>query len=596
MTHADANAAPRNTDPNRVEPLKIALDRRAEETPDKLAFVYLGDPKGPITCTYAELRQRARAIAALMLQNGQPGDRVLLLYPPGMDFMYGFLGCALMGAVAVPAPPLNTLKPARSLARLRTIVESSRPRFVLTTAEVLAAIRPAVAEDEAFSQMVCIGTDDVPPVADDVVLPPPPGLDDICLIQYTSGSTADPKGASLTHRNVVHNVAYLDQDWQHDEHSVSVNWLPAFHDLGLLYGILAPVIGGFLSVQMSPIHVIQRPQVWLQAMSDYKGTHSGGPNFIYELAARKLTDAEVGKLDLSNWRMALTAAEPVRAETMQRFIQRFAPAGFRPSTFSPGYGLSECTCKVAAVLWSREARILHVDEAKLEQHKVAVVPEAGTPDGRIGRATVGCGIPGFGMNIVIVDPETRTPRQADGVGEIWVSGPSVAVSYYGNEGATADRLQAKLAAIPGGSSMAGSGGTTLETPHLRTGDLGFLYDGEVFVTGRLKDMIIVRGANYYPQDLEYTAQDACPLIRPGCVASFAYDEGGEERVGLVAEVPAYSDEIIATIRNAISEVHGLRVHRVELVMQGTIPKTTSGKIQRQACKRGMLTGTLDLVT
>ncbi len=582
-----------SADPNRVEPLKIALDRRAAETPDKLAFVYLGDPKGPITCTYGELRQRARAIAALMLQNGKPGDRVLLLYPPGMDFMYGFLGCALMGAVAVPAPPLNTLKPARSLARLRTIVDNSRPRFVLTTAEILAAIKPAVAEDEAFSQMVCIGTDDVPPVGDDVELPPPPELDDICLIQYTSGSTADPKGATLTHRNVVHNVAYLDQDWQHDPQSVSVNWLPAFHDLGLLYGILAPVIGGFLSVQMSPIQVIQRPQVWLQAMSDYKATHSGGPNFIYELAARKLTDAEIAKLDLSNWRMGLTAAEPVRAETMKRFNARFASTGFRSRTFSPGYGLSECTCKVAAIHWSREPRILTVDEAKLEQHVVSVVPDG------LGRQTVGCGIPGFGMNVVIVDPETRIPRQTTGVGEIWVSGPSVAVSYYGNDQATEDKLRAKLAAIPAGSSMAGSGGTTLETPHLRTGDLGFLYDGEVFVTGRLKDMIIIRGANYYPQDLEYTAQDACTLIRPGCVAAFAFEEGGEERVGLVAEVPQMTveaaDDVIGSIRNAISEVHGLRVHRVELVKQGTIPKTTSGKIQRSASKNGMLTGTLELI-
>ena len=578
--------SPTGADPHRIDPLKVALDRRAAETPDKLAFVYLGDPKGPLTCTYAELRQRARAIAALMLKNGQPGDRVLLLYPPGMDFMYGFLGCALMGAVAVPAPPLNTLKPGRSLARLRTIVESARPRFVLTTAEVLAAIRPAVAEDEAFSEMICIGTDDVPPVGEDVELPPPPGLDDICLIQYTSGSTADPKGASLTHRNVVHNVAYLDEDWRHDENSVSVNWLPAFHDLGLLYGILAPVIGGFLSVQMSPIHVIQRPQVWLQAMSDYKATHSGGPNFIYELAARKLNDAEVAKLDLSHWRMGLTAAEPVRAETMKRFSDRFAAAGFRSSTFSPGYGLSECTCKVAAVHWSREPRILSVDEARLEHHEVVVVPD-GT-----GRSTVGCGIPGFGMNVVIVDPETRIPRPANGVGEIWVSGPSVAVSYYGNEAATQDRLQARLAALPYG----GNGETTLETPHLRTGDLGFLYEGEVFVTGRLKDMIILRGANYYPQDLEYTAQDATPLIRPGCVAAFAYEEGGEERVGLVAEVPAYNEEVIATIRNAISEIHGLRVHRVELVKQGTIPKTTSGKIQRQATKRAMLNGTLDLLT
>jgi len=565
-------------EPNNVELLTNVLNRRASENPDQTAFVYLGDPKGPIRCTYAELRQRALEIAALMLRDGKPGDRVLLLYPPGMDFLYGFLGCALMGAVAVPAPPLNTLKPARSLARLRTIVENARPRFVLTTAEVLAAIRPAVAEDEAFSQMICIGTDNVPSVEAGFQLPPAPSADDICLLQYTSGSTADPKGVSLTHRNVAHNVAYFDQDWEHDASSVSVNWLPAFHDLGLLYGVLAPIFGGFLSVQMSPIQVIQRPQLWLQAMSEYRGTHSSGPNFIYDLAVRKVTDAEIGKLDLSAWRMALTAAEPVRAETIQRFAERFATAGFRATTFSPGYGLSECTCKVAAVHTKRAPQILFLDETRLEQHEVLQVPG--------GRATVGCGIPGFGMKVLIVNPETRLPTK--GVGEIWISGPSVAVGYYNNPAATEAHLRAKLAALP-----ENPGETTLETPHLRTGDLGFLHEGEVFVTGRIKDMIVLRGANYYPQDLEYVAQDACPQIRPGCVAAFAFEEGGEERLGLIAEVASYSEEVIATIRRSISDMHGLRVHRVELVRQGTIPKTTSGKIQRQASKNGMLAGTLD---
>ena len=566
---------------HRLELLREVLERRAAETPDKLAFVYREDPRPLVQCTYRELWQRARAIAALMLQQGQPGDRVLLIYPPGMDFLYGFLGCAMMGAVAVPAPPLNTLKPARSLARLRTIVDNARPRFVLTTAEVLAAIRPAVAEDQAFSQMICIGTDDIPPVADTVELASAPALDDICLLQYTSGSTADPKGVALTHRNVAHNMAYFDVDWHHDADSVAVSWLPAFHDMGLLYGILTPIFGGFLSVQMSPIQVIQRPQVWFQALSDHRATHGSGPNFIYDLAARKISDAEIAKWDLSSWRMALTAAEPVRAETMTRFAAKFAPAGFQYNAFSPGYGLSECTCKVAAVSWAEAPRVVHVDEAQLEQHRV--VPAAG------GRATVGCGIPSFGMKVVIVDPETRIPTK--GVGEIWVSGPSVAVGYYGNPTASAAQLQAKLAALP-----ENPGDTTLETPHLRTGDLGFLENGEVFVTGRIKDMIILRGANYYPQDLEYTAQDACSQIRPGGVAAFAYEEGGEERVGLVAEVPAHSEEVIATIRNAISEVHGLRVHRVELVRPGTIPKTTSGKIQRQASKRGMLAGALDRAT
>lgn len=572
----------RLTNPLGMDLLKDVVERRAIETPDRTAFVYLGEPSGPITCTDAELRERSLAIAAKMLEYGRPGDRVLLLFPPGMDFVYGFLACAMMGAIAVPAPPLNTLKPARSLMRLRTIIDNARPRFVLTTAEVLSAIRPAVAEDEAFSQMICIATDDVPLVEGDLVLPPAPSLDDVCMIQYTSGSTAQPKGVSLTHRNISHNVAYFDQDWHHDAQSVSVNWLPAFHDLGLLYGILAPIFGGFLSVQMSPIQVIQQPQRWLQAISTYKATHSAGPNFIYELAARKVSDADIAKLNLSSWRMALTAAEPVRAETMLRFSQRFAPAGFRSTTFSPGYGLSECTCKVAAVAWSKEARILHLDPASMEKHTVVTVPEGQ------GRAVVGCGIPGLEMRVVIVDPATRLPT--DGIGEIWISGPSVAVSYYGNPQATQAQLRETLAGLP-----KDPGGTTLQTPHLRTGDLGFLHEGELFVTGRIKDMIIIRGANFYPQDLEYAAQYACPQIRPGCVAAFAFEEGDEEKIGMVAEVSAFHEDIIPTIRNTISDTFGVRVHRIELVHPGTIPKTTSGKIQRRATLQSMLSNTLELV-
>lgn len=544
--------------------------------PDKDAYVYLDQRTGPARCTYAELRQRAHAVGARLRETGQKGERVLLLYPPGLDFIDGLLGCLSAGVTAVPAPPPNPLKPERSLARLQSIVKSAQPTFALTTSAVLQAIRPAVADDPAFAGLTWLATDEIPAGAAELDLHDTGG---VALIQYTSGSTSEPKGATLTHENLLHNVGYFDDGWDHSPESVCVNWLPAFHDLGLVYGILTPLWGGFLGVQLSPIDVIQRPLCWLQAITSFRATHSTGPNFIYELCARKVRDDDIPGLDLTSWRTALTAAEPVRAETMARFAARFARAGFRASAFSPGFGLSEGTCKVTAVPSNEAPSVLHLRDAALEQNLVELAPPGpGT------RAVVGCGRPGRGVGVVIVDPETLTPCEAGQVGEIWVSGPSVAHSYWGRPEATEAELRARLA---------GDG----DTAYLRTGDLGFLHDGQLFITGRIKDLIIIRGANHYPQDLEYTAQDACPNIRPGCVAVCSYEDEGE-RVAVVAEVEAgrgrtlSAEETIASIRGAISEAHGLSVARVELIRAGTLPKTTSGKIQRLACKRALLAGEL----
>jgi acyl-CoA synthetase (AMP-forming)/AMP-acid ligase II len=585
--------------------LPAILERRAAETPDKLAYIYLGEPTGALECTYADLRERAHAVAQAIRDSAGPGERVLLLYPPGLDFIYGFLGSVCAGTIAVPAPPPNRFKPERSLARLRSIVESARPTVALTTEQMLAAIRPAVSESETFSRPQWVATDRIRGQAIGGAAFSPAETHPIAMIQYTSGSTSDPKGAALSQENILHNVAYFDHGWEHTPDSILVNWLPAFHDLGLFYGILCPLWGGFLGVQMSPIDVIQRPFAWLKAISDNRATHSVGPNFIYDLCCRKVNDAEIASLDLRAWKMALTAAEPIRAETMLRFAARFADAGFRYRTFSPGYGMSECTCKVVAVPCSEEPTTLSVRDDRLERNRVEPCPP-----GPASRTVVACGRPGMGTGIAIVDPETCAPRGPGEVGEIWISGRSVAHSYWEQPEATEASLRARL--------TGGNGDR-----YLRSGDLGFLHEGQLYVTGRLKDMIIVRGANHYPQDIEYTAQDACPNIRPGCCAAFSYEENGEERVALVAEVerrraettgrkperrvkdpvpslpPASVDfdgkEAIAAIRTAIAEVHGLRIHRIELIRAGTIAKTTSGKIQRQACKKAMLAGRLERI-
>ena len=581
------------------------LDRRADENPNRIAYRFLGETSGPRELTYEALRRAAYAYAARLKESGHRGERVLLLYPPGLEFIQAFYGCMVAGAIAVPAPPPNPLKPKRSLDRLVSIVQSAWPSWALTTSPVLASIRPALAESPSFDGIRWLATDTVPPLAGDLPAADPVAPDAIALIQYTSGSTSDPKGAALSHRNVLHNVAYFDDGWDHTPDSVVVNWLPAFHDLGLLYGIITPMWGGFLAVQMSPIDVIQRPYSWLQAISNYRATHSGGPNFIYELCARKVTEAERVSLDLSSWKMALTAAEPVRAETMERFMHRFASVGFSSRTFCPGYGLSEGTCKVAALSCDEEATVLSLRSDRLEHDFVEIVPEGlGT------RAVVGCGRPGQGVGVRIVDPDTRTPRGPGEVGEIWVSGPSVADSYWNQPTESEEQLRARI--------VHGDG-----TPFLRTGDLGFMHQGQLFITGRIKDLIIVRGNNHYPQDLEYTVQDAHSSIRAGCVAAFAFEEEGEERLAVVAEVerrflegwspspdrrvspptpglpiaphPFSPEEVVASITRAISEAHGLKVHRVELIQAGSIPKTTSGKIQRRAAKRLMLSGRLDRV-
>ena len=562
--------------------LGTLLSARADATPDRVAYRFLGDTAGPTACTYAELARAVVTIAAAIRAGRSRGERVLLLYPPGLEFIEAFLACVGAGAIAVPAPPPNPIKPKQSLQRLVCIVESARPTFALTLSSVLAAVGPVVGDLPAFAGIRWIATDELLRTSTERAPLEASPSDAIALIQYTSGSTSDPKGAALSHRNVLENVDCFDVGWTHDPDSLIVNWLPAFHDLGLVYGILAPLRYGVTGVQMSPLDVIQRPASWLRAISAHRATHSCGPNFIYDLCTKKISDAECAGIDLASWRVALTAAEPVHAETLTRFSARFAQYGFRSRTFCPGYGLSEATCKVVATRAEDDPVVLTVRADMLERHLVERAPP-----GAGARAVVACGRPDAGVSVRIVDPETRTPVAPNAVGEVWVAGHGVAQSYWENPSATADSLRAKL----NGDDP---------QPYLRTGDLGFVHDGQLFVTGRLKDTIIVRGANHYPQDIEYTAQEAHAAVRAGCCAAFSYEEGGEERLAVVLEVDTRSanfdaDQVIAAVTKAIAEGHGLRAHRVAVIRAGTIPKTTSGKIQRRACRRALFDGALDII-
>jgi acyl-CoA synthetase (AMP-forming)/AMP-acid ligase II/aryl carrier-like protein len=553
---------------------------RASSHPDRTAFSYLRDGVADrIDLTFAGLDARARAVAAELQGLGAAGERALLFFPQGLDFVEAFFGCLYAGAVAVPAyPPRSN----RSLARLAAIAADSGARFALTTESVLERSLRAGRGLEGFRRLRWIAADRVAGGAGAAWRPPEAGPGSPAFLQYTSGSTGTPRGVAVTHGNLLHNEAALFDRFGHGEETRIVSWLPLFHDMGLIVNVLQAVYAGVPCVLMAPAHFVQSPALWLRAISTHRATTSGGPDFAYRLCADRVTDEQARGLDLSCWRLAFNGAEPVRAETLERFAARFGPYGFRREAFYPAYGLAEGTVFVAGGRAGAPPEVAPFDAAALEAG-LAVPPR----EGRAARRLVACGWSLDDQEIVIADPDTGGPAAAGAVGEIWISGPSVASGYWGRPEETDRTFRARLAG-------AGPGART----YLRTGDLGCLRDGRLFVTGRLKDLIIVRGRNLHPHDLEDAAGRSLPAVRAGASAAFAVDDGGEERIVLVAEVGpgarrASGGEIAAAVRRAVAEEHEVSVHEVVLVRRGTIPRTTSGKIQRGACRAAYLEGRLD---
>ena len=573
------------------------LVERAEAQPDQRAYTYLVDGiTESDTLTYRQLDRRSREIAVMLQSVLDQGDRALLMYSPGLDFVSAFFGCLCAGVIAVPVYPPQPSRPERSLPRLRAIHSESGAKAILCTEDVFSKFATLFQSDPELSTCPLLATDHYGLEDIDSWKMPEVHSDTIAFLQYTSGSTADPKGVVVSHGNIVHNLAYIQNISHHETDNVLVSWLPTYHDMGLFSGVLFPLFNDCPAYLMSPVSFLQKPFRWLQAISHFRGTNSGGPDFAFELCAQKLTADQRSQLDLSSWQVAYNGAEPIRKRTLESFSRTFGECGFRSTAFFPVYGLAEST-----VLVSGKPRMGKNASSENSVSENASGTEADlAADGNVIAEPVGCGSPKFGMEVIIVDTKLSVEKEPGQVGEIWVSGPSVARGYWNLPRETEATFNAFLESGRG--------------PFLRTGDLGFMRDGELYITGRIKDLIIVRGRKHYPQDIEQTVEQSHSEIHSMSSAAVSVPAEDGPQLVILAEVnrrlrsgksnskrveaspsEGYCDDIIDTIRQAVSEQHELQAAAISLLAPGSIPKTSSGKIRRHACCDAILAGTLDCI-
>ena len=559
------------------------LRARASLTPDQPAYLFLAEGEiESASLTWGELDRQARSHASVLRREAAAGDRAVLLYPPGLEFIVAFFACLYARVVAVPAYPP---RPRRDQPQLRAIVQDARPKLVLTTQALLARAAEILTPESSLlaPKWLVVDMEPVPEPAPEEEPAEHPQPDAPAFLQYTSGSTALPKGVVVSHAGLLHNERMMGEAFGLDENAVVVGWLPLYHDMGLIGNALQPLYCGGRCILMSPAAFLQRPRRWLEAISRYRGTTSGGPNFAYELCLQKIGPEAREGLDLSSWTVAFTGAEPVRADTLDRFAAAFAPCGFARRALYPCYGLAEATLFVTGGRPGDGARVATVAAAALARQEVQPASAGEVSALRL----VSSGHAWAEQQVVIVDPESRIRCPPDRVGEIWVSGPSVSPAYWGRPEVSETELRAQLAD--------GSGS------FLRTGDLGFVRDGELYVTGRRKDLIILRGRNHYPQDLELTAERAHGVLRPGCGAAFPAEVLGEERLVVVFEaerhaLPALAvEEVAAAVRRSLAEEQEVQLYELVLIRPASLPRTSSGKVQRQRCRDLYLGGRLAVV-
>jgi amino acid adenylation domain-containing protein len=552
------------------------LRERAQQRSFEPLFTFLSDGETEeVTLTYGELEERARAIGWRLQFIGAESERVLLLFPPGLDYIAAFFGCLYAGAIAVPAYPPRLNK---KLDRLQAIIADAGVSVILTTSSVSQKAQPLFAQSEQLKGVRWLAVDEIDLDLAFYYEEPEIGADSIAFIQYTSGSTSIPKGVMVTHANLLHNEAMIKDAFRQSEQSVIVGWLPLYHDMGLIGNVLQPLYLGARCILMSPVAFLQRPYRWLSAISRYRATTSGGPNFAYELCLRRISEEQAASLDFSNWKIAFNGAEPIRYETLERFAAAFEKCGFRREALFPCYGLAEATLFVSG----GPPVTCTVDTDQLEQGRIVETSSANPKS----KTLVASGSLASRQRAIIVDPKDLSECAVHKVGEIWLAGPNITKGYWGRPDESFETFHAQLS-------------DRQEGPFLRTGDVGFLKDGRLFVTGRIKDLIIIRGRNHYPQDIEHTVEKSHEAVRAGCCAAFSTLLDGEEGLVVVLEVDLRKapdlDELIDVIRQEIVEEHDVQPQVVVLINRGTIPKTSSGKIQRRLCRAQFLDGTLDLI-
>ncbi|AOK31791.1 hypothetical protein AQ611_19935 [Burkholderia singularis] len=565
------------------------LCARSAATPEQTAFEFLSTTGAPLSAlSYHALERAAAGVAAMLRARGVPaGARVLLLCQPGPDYVAAFFGCLHAGAVAVPLyPPRNRLH----VARIVSVLRDAGASVVLSSRQSIERCGAFFAE-QGVSESMLVAVDG------DALRDAEPGTpaaqraDALAFLQYTSGTTGDPKGVMISNGNLAHHLEMLNAWLGGEPGGTMVSWLPPYHDMGLISGLLAPVAGGYPCVLMPPESFAQNPFVWLDAVSRHRATISGGPNFAYGMCCKRLTDEQIATLDLSRWRLAFNGAEPVRQKTIDAFAQRFAAAGFEPLAMAPCYGLAEATLLVAGHEPNTLAHGLDVDRQILQDERRAAPARDASPMARDDAArwrSIACiGRVTGGQHVLIVDPASGEPCADGRVGEICVAGPSVAQGYWRRP----ELSEAVFRTVRDG--VAGRA-------YMRSGDLGFLLDGELYVTGRLKDMIVISGRNYYSEDLEQTVTATQEKVVPNGCAAFVADHDERENLVIVAEIERVErhgnlNDVVTDIQKEIWLKHEVNPHSVFLVSPGQLPKTSSGKVRRKACRRALEAGELKVL-
>ncbi len=591
------------------------VDKHSAENGDALAYRYIDYSRERdgeyIELTWREFGIRLRAVAARLQQVTQPGDRVAVLAPQGLDYVVSIFAAVYAGNIAVP---LFDPDEQGHTDRLHAVLDDCAPSAILTISSAAAGVRNFFRYLPAPQRPRIIAVDAIPDSVGSTWVRPEINIDSVAYLQYTSGSTRTPAGVAITHRAVGTNLLQMIDAIGVQENSRGVTWLPLFHDMGLLCVILPTIGGGFITI-MSPSAFVRRPYRWIKelaAASDGAGTFAAAPNFAYEHAAARGKPKAGTDLDLSNVIGLINGSEPVSVSSMQKFNEAFAPYGLSKTALKPCYGMAEATLFVSATRAQDEAKVVYVDRNELNAGRMVEVPK-GTENSI---AQVSCGYVALSQWAVIVDPETGIERGNGEVGEIWLHGDNMGIGYWGRRDETVATFHNTLARrLPVGSNAQG---TDPDAKWMRTGDFGVYLDGELYITGRVKDLVIVDGRNHYPQDLEFSAQEASTAVRPGFIAAFSvpanqlpaliFEHGS--RSGLAFDADDTSEQLVIVaergtgaakldpepiadaVRVAIAQRHGVMVRDLLLVPAGSIPRTSSGKIARRACRAAYLEGTL----